>query len=235
MSTSRKAIITARALSSEKSWAKSSQGGGVIQHADQRLPLRGSEGQPGVRTPVEMQHLAEAGPRLAPHPVPAPRPILAHQPCGLQGLLHEAVGQRHRVLPPGDLMKVPAVEPPVLVPVESQNPLDLFVRRPALRGSAPSPVDKPLDSVPLPTHSPPPQCPWAHLQNVRRLPPAVLATDCPCQDLPNRHRSPPTREPQTPWPPPGRGVSPPSKAVTSLVTNCGHIMNSLQPFLARCC
>lgn len=48
--------------------------GGVIEDGQARLARGGTEGEPGVRAPVEVQELAEAGAGLAAPPVPAARP-----------------------------------------------------------------------------------------------------------------------------------------------------------------
>jgi hypothetical protein len=97
--------------------------GGVIDDGEERLRGLGHQGQPAMEAAVEVQELPEAGPGLAPPPVPAPRPARADQPRPVQGALDQGVGEGHPVLPPGDLGEVPHIEPLVALPVEPQDAL----------------------------------------------------------------------------------------------------------------
>jgi hypothetical protein len=85
---------------------------------------------------VDVQHLAEARPRLAPPPMLAARSLLAHQPSLLESRLHEAVRQLDPMLTHRQLVEVAHVEVQVPLPVQAQHPLDLSERRPAWRRSA---------------------------------------------------------------------------------------------------
>ena len=64
-----------------------------------------------MATAIEMQQLAEAGPRLAATPMATARMMLGHQAGRLQRLFHEGVAELHAVLPAGELMEMPNVEP----------------------------------------------------------------------------------------------------------------------------
>jgi hypothetical protein len=90
--------------------------GGVVQDGNEGLLRRGPQGEPGVAAAVQVQQLAEAGPGLAAPAVAASGPAFAHQPRLLKGELDEAVGQRHAVIPAGEVVKVADVEPGVAVP-----------------------------------------------------------------------------------------------------------------------
>ena len=98
------AVPSAPGVASVRVWAIMSR----------RRGLRGGDRPPegvDVDYPLQMQQLPEARPRLAPARVPAPGPIRGQQPALLQQPLDERVAQRHPVLPPCDLIEVPAVEP----------------------------------------------------------------------------------------------------------------------------
>src|SRR4029453_13013627 len=102
---------------------------------------------------VTVTHTPPARPGPPAPRMPAPRPPLADQPGRLQGLLHERVGHRHAVLPPGDLMEVPHVKPgvpvarPVAGAVERQQPLHFRPGPPPRRGGTLRVVVEPGEPV----------------------------------------------------------------------------------------
>ena len=75
--------------------------GGVVDDGDEGGAQAGDQAQPGMGAAVEVQQVAEAGPRLAPAAMTAPGAALADQAGLLQGQLHEAVGQAERRGPAG--------------------------------------------------------------------------------------------------------------------------------------
>ena len=82
-----------------------------------------------------MQEFAQARARLAAAAMPTARAALSDKPGRLEGLLHEAVRQRHLVLPLRDLMGVPDVEAavavarPVAIAIQREHPLHFGQRR----------------------------------------------------------------------------------------------------------
>jgi hypothetical protein len=77
--------------------------GGVIDHGEEGKPLVGVRRQRAVATAIEMEELAETGPRGTPTAMTAARAALGHQPRSLQGLLDEGVAEAHPVLAPRSL------------------------------------------------------------------------------------------------------------------------------------
>ena len=76
-------------------------------------------------TAIEMQQLAEAGPRLAAPPMAPARLMFGHQAGALQGLFHEGVAEAHAVLAARELVEVADVEALVAVPIQRKQPLNL--------------------------------------------------------------------------------------------------------------
>jgi hypothetical protein len=72
--------------------------GGVIHHGDEGVQRVGHEGQPAMATAVQVQQLAEAGPRLAAPPMPAARAPLRPSAAPCRAWLDEAVGQANAVV-----------------------------------------------------------------------------------------------------------------------------------------
>src|SRR5262245_10072360 len=92
--------------------------GRVVDDHDHGEPEVWHQGEPAMATAVEMQQLAETGPRLPAPAMPAARPLLGHQAGGLQGAFDERVAETHAVVAAGELVKVPDVEPLVALPIE---------------------------------------------------------------------------------------------------------------------
>jgi len=61
--------------------------GGVVEHGDERLPLVGTERQPGMGAAIQVQELAEAGARLAPTAMAAARRRLRTRPASWRASL----------------------------------------------------------------------------------------------------------------------------------------------------
>jgi hypothetical protein len=114
--------------------------GRVVDDGDQRLPLLGPVPQPDMRTAIQVQELAKASAGLPPSAVPAPRPGRAHQPGRLQGQPDEAMGRPHRVLPPGEAVKVADIPARKALAIEPQNALHFRRRRLAARRAHPPAV-----------------------------------------------------------------------------------------------
>ena len=133
--------------------------GRIVGHRDQTRSGVRVEREPLVHAAVQVQQLPEAGTGLPAPAMPAPRLVLLDQPGGLQRLFHEAVGHRHPVLSPGNLMKVPHVEPGVALAIQPQHPLDLPGRHPTLRRAEQPLIDQPRIPIRFVALSPPPQRP----------------------------------------------------------------------------
>jgi hypothetical protein len=99
--------------------------GGVVDHGDEGLALLRAPAQPGMPAAVKMQQFPEARPGLAAAAMAAPRPSLADQAGLLQRELHEAIGQVHVVVAPGEAIEVAHVPAAEALPVEPQDPLHL--------------------------------------------------------------------------------------------------------------
>ena len=97
----------------------------IVDHDEQRVPGVGDEGEPAMAATVEMQQFPETGPRLAPPPVAAPGAALGHEPRPLEGGLDQRVGEGHAVIPPGQLVEVPDIEPVVPLAIQPEDPLEL--------------------------------------------------------------------------------------------------------------
>src|SRR5262245_12018004 len=115
--------------------------GGVIEDGDEGLALRRREGEPAVRAAVEMQQLAVAGTRLAPAPSAAAGAALGDEPRGLQREFDEGVRKGHAVIPSGQLVKVPHIEPGVRLAIEVQDALHLGARGREMRGTPPAAIE----------------------------------------------------------------------------------------------
>ncbi len=148
--------------------------GGVVDDGDEREPLVGEQGQPAMATAVEMEQLAEAGPRLAPPPVAAPGAVFGHQPGALQGLLDEGVAEAHPVLAAGELVEVAHIEPLIAVAVQGQEALDLGHRRPLGRGRLAAAIEQAVIAMVLQQPPQAPNAPGAAAENVGRLDPTQL-------------------------------------------------------------
>src|SRR5258706_4233213 len=117
-----------------------------------------------------MQQLAQAGPRLPPAAMAAPRALLGHEPGTLERLLHEDITEAHLVLAPRDVVEVADVEALIVLPVQRQEALDLGHRRALGRRRAAPPVVEIVDAIPLELQ---PQAPDA----ARTAPPDVGRLD----------------------------------------------------------
>ena len=161
--------------------------GRVIDDGHQRLQRIRDEGEPAVQAAVKVQQLAETRPRLAPPAMAAAGSAPADQVGGLQRLLHEAIGQRHPVLAPDDLMEVPDVEPVVTLGVEPHDPLHLRHGRAPRRGRAAPVIEQALEPV---VFIPPAQAPHgarAHAQNLGHVDPRLPLLQGLYQDLVHLH------------------------------------------------
>ena len=143
--------------------------GGVIEDGDQRLPLVGTQRQPGVGAAVQMQQLTKAWAGLAAPAMPAARAARGHQPGLLQGGFHQRVGEGHVLVATHELVEVADVEPRVPLPIEAQDPLDLGKRRQPARGALAPPIEQPVIPHPLLPSAPATQTARMHAQNVGRL------------------------------------------------------------------
>src|SRR5207245_10347273 len=103
--------------------------GRVVDDGDEGLIGVRREGKPAMAAAVEMNQLAEAGPRFPTPAMAAPGAALGDEAGRLQGELDEGVGEPDRMLAPGDVMEVADIEPGVAFAVQAQNPLDLDARR----------------------------------------------------------------------------------------------------------
>src|SRR5258707_15157668 len=128
-------------------------------------------------TAVDMQELANARARFPAPAMPPPGTVRLYQPGGLERLLHEAVGQRARVLAAPDPVKVPDVEASVALAIQPEQPLDLCQRNPTGRRRAAPPIEQPVVPVTLVPFAPAPQPARAHPQNLRRAKPMQLAAE----------------------------------------------------------
>jgi len=150
---------------------------GVIDHRDQRLPLGGPQGEPGMRAAVDVQQLADTGPGLAAAAVTAPRPALGEQARGLQEPLDERVAQRHAMVALGDLVKVRGIEPGIPLPVQPRDARHL-VDRGAPRGRLlPPAIPQPVIAQATVAQAPAPQRAGLPAQNLLGLQPGQPAAD----------------------------------------------------------
>ncbi len=130
-----------------------------------------------MRAAVDVEHLSKTRARLAPPAMPPAHARFLEQSGGLQGLLHETVGERHPVLAPRNLMKVAAIESPVPLSIEAQH-LRHGGQRDASRGRrAPPMVDQPAIAFPLIALPPAAERSRTHPENLSRLEPVQLAAD----------------------------------------------------------
>src|SRR5438132_8663515 len=128
---------------------------------------------------IEVQQLAEAGPRLAAAPVAAARPTLADEAGFLEGELDEAVGEGHAVLAAGEAIEVahvPSAEP---LAIEAQDALDLGGGRLAPRRPPAAPVIERDGAPGLVARPPAAHAAGINPQNVGRLPPGQGTAQCP--------------------------------------------------------
>ena len=135
-STARRAVRTAWVVSSGQSCGVEQPLGRVVEHGDERLALPGTQGQPLMVAAVEVQQLADTGAGLAAPAVAAPGAPLGDEAGRLEGELDEGIGERHAVIPPGDVEEVADIEALVPRAVELQDPLDLRARRRAMGRAA---------------------------------------------------------------------------------------------------
>src|SRR5262245_23189755 len=96
-----------------------------------------------MRAAVDVQELAKPGARRPSTPMPASGPMFLYQPRGLERVFQEAVRHRRAVLASRNLMKVPDVEPSILLAIQAQQPLDFRRGDPAHRRGVAPLVDQP--------------------------------------------------------------------------------------------
>ena len=145
--------------------------GGVVEHGDERLALPGTPRQPLMVAPVDVQELAEAGAgRTTPAMAAAGAPR-GHQAGRLKGEFHKRVGERHAVIPPGEIEEVTDIEALVARAIELQHPLGLRAGRRAVRRPPPPAVEQPQDRILLISGAPAPQAARMNAQDVGRLEP----------------------------------------------------------------
>ena len=159
----------------------------IVRNRDERLAFLRPQRQPWMRAAIEMQQLAEARPRLPSSPMPAPRAMLLDQAGRLQRVLHEAVRDRHRVLPPRNLKKVPHVKPRIPLSIEPEHQLDLRRGHPSLRWTEQPPVEQPALPMRLKPLTPPSKRPRRPSQNLGRAEPVQLAAQGSQHHLLHRH------------------------------------------------
>ena len=159
----------------------------VIDHGDERCAGFGHERQPAVPTAIQVQELAEAGPRLAAPTVPPTCLPFGEQPRLLQGLLHVAVRQRHGVLAPRDLVEVPTIESRVPLSIELEHALELRHWHATLRRRAPL-IHQAVVAPALVALPPPAEIARRHPQNLRGLEPVNLTTHRPQNHVLHPHR-----------------------------------------------
>lgn len=149
--------------------------GGVVQHGDEGRAQRGRQAQPGMRAAIEMQELAEAGPRLPAAPVPPAGPAFAHEAGFLQGELDEAVRQGDLVIAASEPVEVPHVPTGETLAVQADDALHLEGRRFPGRRQLPAIIegDRPARVEAGP---PPPQTAGLHPEDVRGLQPREFPT-----------------------------------------------------------
>src|SRR5262252_2125233 len=68
---------------------------------------------------------------------------LGHEPRGLQREFDEGVRKGHAVIPSGQLVKVPHIEPGVRLAIEVQDALHLGARGREMRGTPPAAIEQP--------------------------------------------------------------------------------------------
>ena len=96
---------------------------------------------------VEVQQLAEAGAGLATPAVAAAGAALGDEAGRLKGELHKGIGERHAVIPPGEVEEVTDIEALVARAIELQHPLGLRAGRRAVRRPPPPAVEQPQDRI----------------------------------------------------------------------------------------
>ena len=180
---------------------------------------------------IEVQQLPEAGARLAPLPMAAAGPALAHQARFLQRQLDETVGEPHAMLALRQVVEVAHVKAEVALAVQAQDSLHLGHRRLQARGAPTAPIIEPKDPLGLIARPPAPQTAGLDAQDVRRLQPRQRPTQCPQNHLLYLHR--PLQRGRriehghSPFRP-SLYPTPPEKADISFALGSGHIMYSLQ-------
>ena len=140
-----------------------------------------------MATAVEMEQLADTWARLAAAPMAAPRPLLRHEAGGLEGLFHEGIAEREAMLAAGEAMKVPHVEPLIVLAVEGEQALDLGDGRPFRGGRLPTAIEQPVIAE---VFQPPAQSPNAAgtaTKKVGGLEPGELAVESSNNDLLDFH------------------------------------------------
>src|SRR5258705_6942105 len=160
---------------------------------NQAAAVLGHQRQPRMPAAIEMEQLAEAAPLLPRPPMTTARLKPRHEPGRLEGLFHEAVGQRDRVLAPDRLVEMSHIEAAVTLAIEPEHALDLRQRHPSLRRS---PMPFVNQSVVPANLIPPAQSPQRARRNsndLRRAEPMHLATQRPQNHVLDFHRPLPGR------------------------------------------
>ncbi len=210
--------------------------GGVIDHGDQRLLAGGIQRQPGMDAAVGMQQFAETGARLPAAPMPSAQAPLGDQPRPLQQRFDKGIGQRDRMLSPGDLVEVAGIEAQIPLAVQAQDALDVAHRRPLGRGLRAAAVVQAVIAVPLKTPAHPANAAGAPTEDVGHLQPGQRSAQPADNNFLDSHRSlhclarKGHRHLLDGDISPQRGTE---RAVISCVLTGGHMMCSLHALLDR--
>src|SRR5262249_2900131 len=129
--------------------------GGVVDDGHEGLIRPRHQREPLMATAVEVDELAEAGPRLPPPAMTTARPTLSDEPRRLQSELDEGVGECHVVIAPGELVEVTDIEAGVVLPVETQDPLHLGLRRGEVRGAPAAAIEQAEHGIAFIPRAPP--------------------------------------------------------------------------------
>src|ERR1700704_4071580 len=89
------------------------------------------------------------GAGLAAAAMPAAGLVFGHEPGRRQGLFHEGIAEAHAVLTPGELVKMPDIEPQIPLAIEREQPLHLGDRRTLGRRDLTPTIQQPVIAVVL--------------------------------------------------------------------------------------
>jgi hypothetical protein len=159
----------------------------IVHDDEQGVPGVGDEGEPAVAAAIEVQQFPETRARLAPAAMSAPGSALAHQPGALERGPHEGVGERHPVIPAGQLVEVSHIEALVPLAIEPEDPLELDQRHAAGRRSLAATIEQARDPELLKPRAPAPHRPWAEADDIGDLKPGLATMQGVQKGLVDRH------------------------------------------------